>query len=160
MKENWTFKLVNVVLFCVWEDARVGAHGNHSFDVHLSSLGPASCASPSYACRSRGGCSGCRRDGHSVLCSLGGRVHSLSTPVVPVESQAGLFDSQGRGLDVITQGRPPCPGALWGPHLSLSLHLRGLTTPGPAPPSTSVSPGGGPAPCYPGDLTPPWEWGP
>ena len=58
MKENWTFKLVNVVLFCVWEDARVGAHGNHSFDVHLSSLGPASCASPSYACRSRGGCSG------------------------------------------------------------------------------------------------------
>ena len=33
-------KLMNLALFCVWEDARVGAHWNHSFDMHLSYLGP------------------------------------------------------------------------------------------------------------------------
>ena len=35
-------KLMNWALFCVWEDARVGAHWNHSFDMHLSYLGPVS----------------------------------------------------------------------------------------------------------------------
>ena len=36
-------KLSNVALFFVWEDARVWAHWNHSFHMHLSYLGPVSC---------------------------------------------------------------------------------------------------------------------
>ena len=31
-------KLRNLALFHVWEDARVWAHRNHSFDMHLSCL--------------------------------------------------------------------------------------------------------------------------
>ena len=33
----------NLVLFYVWKNARVWAHWNYSFDVHLSYLGPISC---------------------------------------------------------------------------------------------------------------------
>ena len=36
-------KLRNLVLFCVWEDARVWAHWNHSFHMHFSYPGPTSC---------------------------------------------------------------------------------------------------------------------
>ena len=36
-------KLRNVALFCVWENTRVWAYWNHSFNMHLSHLGPASC---------------------------------------------------------------------------------------------------------------------
>ena len=36
-------KLMNLVLFCVWEDERVWAHWNPSLDVQLNCLGPASC---------------------------------------------------------------------------------------------------------------------
>ena len=36
-------KLRNLVLFCVWEDARVWAHWNYFSDMYLSSLGPESC---------------------------------------------------------------------------------------------------------------------
>ena len=36
-------KLRNSVLFYVWEDARVWVHRRHSFDMHLSSLGPVTC---------------------------------------------------------------------------------------------------------------------
>ena len=32
------------MLFYIWEEARVLAHWNHSFDMHLSYLGPVSCA--------------------------------------------------------------------------------------------------------------------
>ena len=32
-----------VFSFCIWEDAKVWAHWSHSFDMHLSSIGPASC---------------------------------------------------------------------------------------------------------------------
>ena len=35
-------KLRNLVLFCVWEDARVWTHWNHSFDMCFSYLGPES----------------------------------------------------------------------------------------------------------------------
>ena len=31
---------MNLALFYVWEDARIWAHLNHSFDRHLSYLGP------------------------------------------------------------------------------------------------------------------------
>ena len=34
--------------FCIWEDAKVWAHWNHSFDMPLSSLGPVSCVSTSW----------------------------------------------------------------------------------------------------------------
>ena len=35
--------LRTLALFYTWGDARVWAHGNHSFDTHLGSLGPPSC---------------------------------------------------------------------------------------------------------------------
>ena len=38
----------NLALFYVWEDARVCTDWNHSFAVHLSCLGPASCAFSSW----------------------------------------------------------------------------------------------------------------
>ena len=44
-KQNRYFKLRNLVLFYVWEDARVWAHWNHSFD-SLRYLGPVSCFFP------------------------------------------------------------------------------------------------------------------
>ena len=37
-------KLRNLVLFYIWEDARVWAYQTHSFHVHLSYPGPVSCA--------------------------------------------------------------------------------------------------------------------
>ena len=37
-------KLMDLVFFYVWEDARVWAYGNYSFDMPLSYLGPVSCA--------------------------------------------------------------------------------------------------------------------
>ena len=40
VKENQSFELVNIVLFCVWEDMRIWAHWNHSLDLHLNCLGP------------------------------------------------------------------------------------------------------------------------
>ena len=47
---NWTElrypKLRNLVLFYVWEDAKVWAHWNHSFHMHLSYLGLVSCVFP------------------------------------------------------------------------------------------------------------------
>ena len=41
-------KLINVVRFCGWEDARVWAYWNHAFDMHLTHLEPVSCFSPSW----------------------------------------------------------------------------------------------------------------
>ena len=41
IKENQVSQ-INFALFYVWEDARVGAHWNHSIDKHLSCLGPVS----------------------------------------------------------------------------------------------------------------------
>ena len=37
---------MNLALFSVWEDAKLWAHWNHSFDMHLSYLGPVFCAFP------------------------------------------------------------------------------------------------------------------
>ena len=54
-------KLRNLALFYVWEDARVWAHWNHSFAMHLSYLGPASHSFPSWVpsgCTFGGGCRG------------------------------------------------------------------------------------------------------
>ena len=61
---------MNLVLFYVWEDARVWAHWNHSLDMHLNYLGPVSCFSPSsvLGVRSQGGYSGWWLDGHNILC--------------------------------------------------------------------------------------------
>ena len=43
LKKARRLKFRNLVLFYVWEDARVWTHWSRSFDVHLSSLGPGSC---------------------------------------------------------------------------------------------------------------------
>ena len=43
IKETRYVNLRNLVLLYVWEVARVWVHWNHSFDMHLSSQGPASC---------------------------------------------------------------------------------------------------------------------
>ena len=40
--------LRSLVHFCVWEDERFWTQGNHSFDMHCSYLGPASCVSLSW----------------------------------------------------------------------------------------------------------------
>ena len=50
---------MTLALFYVWDDARVWAHWNHAFDMHLSCLGPVSCSFQSWVpseCASRGGC--------------------------------------------------------------------------------------------------------
>ena len=41
-------KLMTLMLFYVWEDARVWAYWNHSFDMYLNYLGQLSCFSPSW----------------------------------------------------------------------------------------------------------------
>ena len=41
-------KLMNLVLFYVWEDARVWAHWSHSFDMLVNYLRPVSCFPPSW----------------------------------------------------------------------------------------------------------------
>ena len=38
------FKLMILLLFYIWEDARVWAHWNYYFDLHLNYLGPVSCS--------------------------------------------------------------------------------------------------------------------
>ena len=43
LKKTTYFKLRNLVLLFVWEDARVWAHWNLFFDMHLSCLGLVSC---------------------------------------------------------------------------------------------------------------------
>ena len=69
------------MLFYVWEDARVWAHWNHSFDMHLSSLGPVSWSFSSWVSSGytvQGGCSNLLLDGVNspafILSSL--RAHS------------------------------------------------------------------------------------
>ena len=47
-KTNQKLKIKNIALFCIWEGARVWAHGNYSFDLQLSYLGPVSCSFPSW----------------------------------------------------------------------------------------------------------------
>ena len=46
-KKTRHLKLINLALFCAWEDTRVWTYYNHSFDMHLNCLGPISCFSPS-----------------------------------------------------------------------------------------------------------------
>ena len=47
-QKNRHFKLTILVLFYVWEGARVQAHWNDFLDMYLHYLGPASCFSPSW----------------------------------------------------------------------------------------------------------------
>ena len=63
-------KLMYLVLFYVWKDAKVWAHWNHSFDMHLSSLGNVSCAFSSCVpsgCTIGGACSGWLLDGRHLF---------------------------------------------------------------------------------------------
>ena len=43
LKKTRYLKLRNLALFYIWKDARVWAHWNHSFPMHLSCLEPVSC---------------------------------------------------------------------------------------------------------------------
>ena len=46
VRHDWAtryLKLRNLLPLCVWEDARVWAHWNHSFHMHFRYLGPVSC---------------------------------------------------------------------------------------------------------------------
>ena len=64
---------MNLVLLYAWEDARIWAHWNHSFDRHLNYPGPVSCFSPPWilsGCTVGGGCRGWWLDGHNILCLL------------------------------------------------------------------------------------------
>ena len=63
---------MNWALLYVWEHRRVWAHWNHSFDKHLTCLGPASYFSLSWipSGRTVGCCSGCWPVGHTILCLL------------------------------------------------------------------------------------------
>ena len=49
MKENQISQLRNLALVYLWEDARVWAHWNHSFHMHLSYVGPIPCVFISWA---------------------------------------------------------------------------------------------------------------
>ena len=75
LKKAIFLKLVNLVLFYVWEDVKVWAHWNHSFDMPLSYLGPL-LGFPSWVssgCTFESGCSGWLLDGgcpFSILSSL------------------------------------------------------------------------------------------
>ena len=52
------FNVIILMIFCVWEDARVWAYWNHSFNEHLYHLGPVSCFHPEFpsACIVGGSC--------------------------------------------------------------------------------------------------------
>ena len=47
LKKTRYLRLMNLVLFFIWEDARVWAHRNHPFDMHLTYLWPVSFSFPS-----------------------------------------------------------------------------------------------------------------
>ena len=47
------------MLFCVWEDASVWSHWNHSFVMYLSNLGPVSCVAITWVSSSLTAGSGC-----------------------------------------------------------------------------------------------------
>ena len=66
LKKTRYLKLRNLVLFCVWEDTRVWAHWNHSFDMYVSCQGPVSCDFSSWVssgCTVEDGCSSWLLDG-------------------------------------------------------------------------------------------------
>ena len=48
IKENQMSQVQNLMLFYVWETARVRASWNHSFDMHLGYLEPVPCSFPSW----------------------------------------------------------------------------------------------------------------
>ena len=73
-----------LVLFYVWEDARVWAHRN-SLDLHLNPLGPVACFSPSgvpLRANHEGGRSGWRlgRGHHSLLAEMTGHFFFVWNP--------------------------------------------------------------------------------
>ena len=62
---------MNLVVFYVWENAKIWAHWNHSFDMHLSSLRPVSCSFPFWVpsgCTLGGGCNGWGLGSRQPIC--------------------------------------------------------------------------------------------
>ena len=113
-------KLRILVPFYVWEDARFWAYWNHSFDVHLSYLGPIRCFSPPWI---PSGCtvmsSGCWSDGgqHSLLKwqATFFWVHIINI-LLPFRSSVPFF---------VIAGFPFCP-VDWGSSSNLSTYCEGL----------------------------------
>ena len=108
LKKSRQRKSMNLALFYVWEDVRVWAHWNHSFDVCLSCLGPVSCFSPSWipsgCCR--GGCRGWWVDAPKILCLLIQRVHPSSMSVTVQEITVLTRDIQ---KEKVCSFPTPCP---------------------------------------------------
>ena len=74
-----------LVLFCVWEDAKVWAHWNYSLDMHLNSLGLVSCLFPSWILLWVHSVGVRWRGGGDALMVMMGNIHSL------LEWQATFF---------------------------------------------------------------------
>ena len=72
---------MDLVLFFVWENARVWVHWNHSFDMHLSYLGPVSCSFPSWVP------SGCTTGDGTVAEGLAAPWFSSWVPSGPLSGQ-------------------------------------------------------------------------
>ena len=75
---------MNSALFYVWENTRVWAHGNHSFDMHLSCLGPVSCSFPSWVL------SGCTVVGGYSVWGVGSGQPVCLQPEFPQGSPSGV----------------------------------------------------------------------
>ena len=94
-----------LVFFCVWEDARVWAYRNHSFDMHRNYLGPVSFFSILKSPQDvEGGC-GWWLDGgqHSLFPRMEGKILCLLT------WQATFFcPHQCQNLKVLHPGNPTC----------------------------------------------------
>ena len=127
---------MDLALFCGWEDAKVWAHWNHSFGVHLSSLGPVSCAFPSLRGHHWGWLQGLRAwqwagqpdclhpngsdwwlDGRSILCLLIRRQHFSFTEIAELRFKPRTPNSRGCVLNPPTLHRPShSPVVMSSPH--------------------------------------------
>lgn len=91
---------MNLALFNVWEDARVWAHLNHSFDMHLGFPEPASCLFPvsvPSVCPRRGGRSGSGLGSRQPSVSTAGWAAVLAdgfTTAASLADLTGVFHSQ------------------------------------------------------------------
>ena len=106
--KNRHLKLMNLRLFCIWEDTRVWVHWNHFFDLHLNYLGPVACFSPFWTSSrytAGSGCSGWLFDGHTSFVYWCDRCHSskIWSFCIPVD----MLQPQ------MTQTKKPCPLPSW-----------------------------------------------
>ena len=111
-KTNQKLKIMNLALFSVWEEARVWAHGNHSFDLQLSYLWPVSCSFPSWVP------SGCTLgwlqwlDGHNIplFVDMAGNLFHSQAAYRCFKSLRNWPNSIISGLPFLSPGDLPNPG--------------------------------------------------